>query len=143
MSAFLLDTNVPSEVARSQPDTRVHSWFLTQPAAILHLSAITIGELRRGVSALPDGRRRAILESWIDEDLLPSFAGRILPVTSEVADKWGRLSAARRLSGRPLGMADGLIAATAFEHGLTLVTRNERDYLDLGVEILNPWKSMA
>ena len=103
---------------------------------------ITIGELRKGLTLLPASKRRAQLQNWLENDLLPVFAGRILPVTQPIGERWGVLSGQCQTAGRPLGMADGLIAATALEHELTLVTRNVSDYVSLGVEILNPWAEL-
>ena len=140
MSGFLLDTNIPSELIRPSPDPRVEDWVYGQDAASLYLSAVTIGEVRKGLSILPDSKRRIRLEDWFENNLVPLFAGRILAVTQNVAERWGVLDGRRQLSGRPLNTADGLIAATALEHGLTLVTRNVKDYDDLGVTILNPWE---
>lgn len=141
--SFLLDTNIPSEMSRSKPDLRVSEWFYSQEENELYLSAVTVGELRRGISGLSDRQRSAKLETWFEGDLLPAFAGRILPITQAVADRWGRLSGRRKLSGRPLSMADGLIAATSLEHGLTLVTTNTSDFEQLGLTILNPWMPTA
>ena len=141
MSGFLLDTNIPSELIRPSPDPRVEDWVYGQDAASLYLSAVTIGEVRKGLSILPDSKRRIRLEDWFENNLVPLFAGRILAVTQNVAERWGVLDGRRQLSGRPLNTADGLIAATALEHGLTLVTRNVNDYDDLGVTILNPWEA--
>ncbi len=141
MSGFLLDTNIPSELIRPSPDPRVEDWVYGQDAASLYLSAVTIGEVRKGLSILPDSKRRIRLEDWFENNLVPLFAGRILAVTQNVAERWGVLDGRRQLSGRPLNTADGLIAATALEHGLTLVTRNVKDYDDLGVTILNPWEA--
>lgn len=141
MSGFVLDTNIPSEIIRTRPDPRVNAWIVAQDDATLHLSVVTIGELRKGLTLLPESKRRSQLQEWLEHDLIPSFTGRILPVTQAIADRWGILSAQRQLSGRPLSMADGLIAATTLEHGLTLVTRNVRDYEDMGVAILNPWEA--
>ena len=139
MSGFLLDTNVTSELIRLRPDPAVSEWVFNQERETLFLSVITIGELRKGFAILPQGKRRADLEQWLDQSLLPSFAGRVLPVTQSIAESWGILSGGRHLGGRPLAMADGLIAATALDHGLMVVTRNVRDFLDLGVTLLNPW----
>ncbi len=139
MSALLLDTNVPSETIRSLPDPKVDAWVRAQDDQNLHLSVITIGELRKGLDLTPQGKRRAELLEWLDKDLIPTFDGRILPVTYAIAERWGALSAQRHRAGRPLSMADGLIAATALEHGLTVVTRNVKDFDLLGVKILNPW----
>ena len=85
MSGFLLDTNVPSEVMRTRPDSRVNAWMLAQAPETLHLSVITIGELRKGVTILPDSKRRSQLQRWLESDLVPVFRGRILPVTHAVA----------------------------------------------------------
>ena len=142
MSGFLLDTNIPSEGIRTRPDPRVNAWVRAQDDAALHLSAITIGELRKGLTILPESKRRSQLQDWLENDLIPLFTGRILPVTQAIADRWGVLSGQRQIAGRPLSVADGLIAATALEHGLVLVTRNVRDYRDLAVTIRNPWEQL-
>lgn len=106
---------------------------------MLYMSAVTIGELRKGLTTMPAGKRRLRLEDWLTSDLIPSFGDRILPVTQVIADRWGRLSGQRQLAGRPLSMSDGIIAATALEHGLTVATRNVRDFESLGLALLNPW----
>jgi predicted nucleic acid-binding protein len=139
MSGFLLDTNVPSEIIRSYPDPGVAAWISTQVNAELNLSVVTIGEFRKGITTLPDSRKRSRLEDWLANEIIPVFGDRILPVTTAIAQKWGALAGMRQLRGRPLSMADGLIAATALEHGLVLVTRNVRDFDDLGVELFSPW----
>lgn len=139
MNGYLLDTNVPSELTRTRPDARVQQWLRDQATNTLFLSAITIGEIRKGLVLLPASRRLTELESWFSKDLRNWFQSRILPVTSEIADRWGTLDGHRQISGAPLNTADGLIAATALEHDLTLVTRNVRDFRDLGLNMLNPW----
>jgi len=103
---------------------------------------VSIGELRRGLVILPASKRRSELERWFENDLLPQFEGRILPVTRSIADRWGVLDGECQVKGTPLNTADGMIAATAIEHGLTVVTRNIRDYAGLGVEALNPWDAV-
>ena len=100
---------------------------------------MSIGELRRGFVILPKGKRRTKLELWFEKDLMLRFRGRILPVTYSIADLWGKLHGERQLRGTPLNMADGMIAATALEHNLTVVTRNVKDFAGLGVAVLNPW----
>jgi predicted nucleic acid-binding protein len=90
---------------------------------------------------MPESRRRGQLEEWLETALLPLFAGRVLPVTREIAERWGKLDGTRQLMGRPLNAPDGMIAATALEHGLTVVTRNVKDFEGLGVTILNPWNA--
>lgn len=141
MSGFLLDTNIPSELIRSRPDRNVQGWVSRQDEDELFLSAITVGELRRGFILLPAGARRAQLENWLENVLVPRFQDRILPVTYSIAGRWGVLDGECQLKGTPLNMADGLIAATALEHGLTVVTRNVKDFASLGVMLLNPWPS--
>lgn len=136
---FLLDTNVPSELITPAPDRSVVDWVNAQETTALYLSSVSVGELRKGFVLLPAGKRRRRLEQWFETYLLPLFADRVLPVQQATGDRWGRLSAGRQLLGRPLSMADGLIAATALEHDLTLVTRNDKDFVDLGLKILNPW----
>ena len=142
MSGFLLDTNIPSELIRSRPDSRVEKWVYAQDEQSLYLSVVSIGELRRGLVILPASKRRSELERWFENDLLPQFEGRILPVTRSIADRWGVLDGECQVKGTPLNTADGMIAATAIEHGLTVVTRNIRDYAGLGVEALNPWDAV-
>ena len=139
MSGFLLDTNVPSELVHTRPEPKVTEWVRAQDNAALFLSVISIGELRKGCTIMPDSKRRSHLEAWIENYLLPWFNGRILPVTLPIADRWGILEGVRRLAGCPLGAPDGLIAATAIEHRLTVVTRNVKDFEGLGVTIFNPW----
>lgn len=142
MSGFLPYTNVPSELIRTRPDPRVGMWVYAKDERSLYLSVVSLGELRRGLVKLPPSRRRSDLERWFEKDLLPRFHGRILPVTRSIADRWGILDGQCQLSGTPLSTADGMIAATALEHELTLVTRNVKDFAGLGVEVYNPWDAL-
>jgi len=135
---YLLDTNIPSEFTKPLPEPRVTAWLASKMD--LHLSAISIGELRKGFCLMPQSKRRIQLELWFDQFLLPLVADRVLPVTQEIGSRWGVLSAERQIKGIPLAMADGLIAATALEYGLILVTRNVKDFADLGLTVLNPWE---
>jgi len=139
VKGFLLDTNIPSELIRTRPEPRVEKWVFAQDEQSLHLSVVSIGELRRGLVVLPAGKRRSELERWFENDLVPRFQGRILPVTQSIADRWGVLDGECQLKGAPLNTADGMIAATAVEHDLTVVTRNVQDFAGLGVQIFNPW----
>jgi len=139
MSGFLLDTKLPSELVRSQPEPRVKTWVAAQSLDALFMSAVSFGELRHGIILRAPGKRRTELELWLETDLSVLFSGRILPVTKEIADRWGVLDATRQLRGTPANTIDGMIAATALEHGLIVVTRNVKDFDGLGVEILNPW----
>ena len=136
MSGFLLDTNVVSELVRPRPDSKVTAWVAATDEELLFLSVMTFGEIRKGIALLKDPARRAALEAWLDRDLTLRFDRRILPIDHAVADRWGQLSAA---SSGPLPVIDGLMAATALHHNLTLVTRNTKDVAGTGVTLFNPW----
>lgn len=138
--SYLLDTNVLAEVSRPQPSPIVLRWLEELDEDRGHISVITLAELRRGALLLAPGRRRDTLMNWIDVDLRVRFVGRIALVDDEVADRWSEVMAARRAEGRGLGVMDGFIAATALVHGLTVVTRNVRDFAFLGDRVLNPWE---
>jgi toxin FitB len=141
MSGFLLDTNIPSELVRTQPEPQVTAWVTAQDLDSLFLSVVSVGELRKGITIMPPGKRKAELLVWLDADLPELFSGRVLPMTQAIAERWGVLEGQRQLMGRPLNVPDAQIAATALEHDLTVVTRNMKDFEDLGVTILNPWKT--
>jgi predicted nucleic acid-binding protein len=126
VNGYLLDTNVPSEFRRERPEPAVVQWLKKQPATMLFLSAVTIGEIRKGLVMMPRGRRRTELETWFHTDLLVWFRDRILPVTQSVGDRWGVLDGQCQLRGTPLNTADGMIAATALENDLTVVTATSR-----------------
>ena len=134
--SYLIDTNVLSELRRKEPDGHVVQWMRQRPATTLHLSVLTLGELRKGIGGLPEGDRKTRLLDWLEVELAGFFAGRILPVDAAVADRWGRLMAQ---AGRPLPAIDGLLAATALTHGLTLVTRNVKDFQHPALTVINPW----
>lgn len=136
--SFLLDTCVVSELSRPRPNPGVVAWVSEADVASLHLSAITIGEVRRGTLRLPAGKRRTSLTDW-SEKLRRSFSGRVLPIDESVVLRWAEIAARAEQSGRPGSFADGLIAATALDRGLTLVTRNVTDFEPFGVSLLNPW----
>jgi predicted nucleic acid-binding protein len=141
MSGFLLDTNCISELIRSKPETRVMDWMRAADESLLYLSALTLGEIRKGAAILPQSKRRTHLESWLELDLQVRFSGRILAIDNAVADRWGWLTAEAERKGRPLAAVDGLLAATALEHNLTIVSRNTSDFAHTHVPILNPWES--
>lgn len=107
-----------------------------RPAATLYLSVLTLGELRKGIEGLTEVRRKRRLLDWLEVDLPAYFAGRIVSVDAAVADRWGRLLAQAR---RPVPAIDSLLAATALAHGLTLVTRNLKDFQYPDLQLLNPW----
>ncbi|MES2299958.1 MAG: type II toxin-antitoxin system VapC family toxin [Pseudomonadota bacterium] len=136
--SYLIDTNVLAELRRKAPNDRVVAWMARRPASSLYLSVLTLGELRKGVEGAADAARRALLLDWLETELPTFFTGRILPVDAQAAVRWGRLVAAAH---RPVPAIDSLIGATAAYHGLSLVTRNVRDYADLGLDIIDPWAS--
>lgn len=141
MSLFLLDTNVLSEFTRALPaDPRVDFWLKATPEELLYVSVLTFAEIRRGIELLPTGKRRTQLEEW-QSDIEASFDSRLLPVTKSIGDRWAILSAQAQRRGTPLAVMDGLIAATAQEHELTVATRNVRDFAGLGVTVFNPWEA--
>jgi predicted nucleic acid-binding protein len=139
VTGFLLDTNVISELVKPKPDDRVRRWIEETDESILFLTVLTLGEIRKGVERLRSGRRRGRLESWLQVDLPSRFQDRILPIDAAIADRWGRISAIATAKGKPVPVIDGLLAATAIHHNLTLVTRNSSDVSGTGVATLNPW----
>ena len=133
---YLLDTNVISELRRPRPHPGVLEWWNEVPAGRLYVSSLTIGELRRGVGRLQarnDDVQAQRLADWLD-GLAQQFADRVLAVDTVIAEIWGRLP-----QHRPIPAVDGLIAATALRHDLTVVTRNVRDFLATGVTVVDPF----
>ena len=143
MKGFLVDTNVLSEFSRrGAPDQRVKSWLRGAVRGSLYVSVLTLAEIRRGIELLPASKRRVQLEQWLENDLLESFDdANVLPVTKAIGDRWAVLSGRAQEKGLQPSVIDGLVAATAIEHDLTLVTRNVKDFEQLGVALFNPWES--
>lgn len=141
MNGYLVDTNIPSELTRIAPDLRVESFLQGVDRQSVFVSVMTVGEICKGIATLPPGKRRAALQHWLDVDVRSWFAGRILPVDEAVAERWGNLAATSKQQGFGLAVIDGIIAATALHHGLTLVTRNTKDFANLGVTMIDPWKT--
>jgi predicted nucleic acid-binding protein len=140
VKGYLVDTNIPSELTRERPDVRVEVFLRKAGRDTVFLSVMTIGEICKGIASLPASEKRAILQDWLDIDVRSWFAGRILPVTESIAERWGQLAATAKQQGLTLAVVDGVIAATALHHDLTLVTRNVKDFAGLGVVIANPWE---
>jgi predicted nucleic acid-binding protein len=134
---FLIDTNVISETTKLRPDPRVIRWSSVRTED-LFISAMTVGEIVKGIERLPPGERRTNLHRWLELLTSEEFRARVLPVDEAIAAEWGRLNIALR---RTLPCADSLLAATARVHSLSVATRNERDFADFGVRIVNPWRA--
>lgn len=135
---FLVDTNVLSEARKPDGTERVKRRLAATPDDRLFLSVVTLGEIAYGVARLPAGKRRRELEAW-QAGLHTHFADRLLGIDADTARLWGQLAAAAETQGHRLDPADGLIAATALQHGLELMTRNAKHFTPLGVRVLNPW----
>jgi toxin FitB len=133
---YLLDTNTISEPKRKRPDPNAATWLRGADQAALYVSVLTLGEIENGITTLARNNPTAAntLSEWA-QGIRLDFSDRILGIDLDVAETWGRISAERSLP-----VIDGLLAATALVHGMTLVTRNVRDIHDTGVAILNPWE---
>jgi tRNA(fMet)-specific endonuclease VapC len=136
---YLLDTCVISELVAKRPDPRVTAWIDSIDSETAFLSAITLGEIRKGIEKLPDSDRKSTLQAWLRDELSIMFSGRVLPIDTPVAFRWGELAGALESRGKKMAAIDSLIAATALHHHCRLVTRNEDDFKHSGVALLNPW----
>jgi len=137
---FLIDTNIISEIRKdARCDRNVASWYASIDDGDMYLSVLVTGEIRRGIELARrrDPAKADLLERWLNE-VDVAFGDRILPIDRDVADAWGRMSAQR-----PIPVIDGLLAATAKVHRMTLVTRNDADVAHLGAKLLNPFKAGA
>lgn len=139
MSGYLLDTNCISELVRRKPDRGVMEWMEAADEASLYLSVLTLGEIRKGIAGLVRGKRRTQLETWLEVDLQTRFGGRILPIDAAIAGRWGLLASEAKRRGRALSVIDGLLAATALDHDLAIVSRNAADFAATEVHLVNPW----
>lgn len=137
---FLLDTCVIAEFVARQPDPGVVRWIDSIDEERLYLSAITIGEIKKGIERLPDSGRKSVLAEWLEGDLLIRFEDRILPTDTRVMLVWAELTADLEKQGRGMPAIDSLIAATALQGRLGLVTRNEEDFANSGIGVVNPWE---
>jgi predicted nucleic acid-binding protein len=136
---YLLDTCVLSEFVKPAPDGAVLAWVDSRAENDLFVAAMTLAELRRGVARLPVSRRKSELSVWL-ENLQASLGERILPFTGDTAGYWGEMCARVEAVGKPMAAFDSIIAATAVEHGLALVTRNVQDFAAAPLMLINPWE---
>jgi hypothetical protein len=137
---ILLDTNVISELTRNQPNPSLLAYLHAQPQATLFTSSVCEAEIRYGLARLPAGRRRAALAERV-KLLFSGFAQRVLPFDSAAAGQYGPIRTTREAMGRPIAVADAMIAATALAYGLAVATRNGGDFAGCGVRVVNPWRS--
>ena len=139
MNAWLLDTNVLSELRKTRPEPRVKAWSDAQAPDSLFLSTVTLAEIRYGIECQAEPVFREALETWLERGLRPWFAGRILPVDEDVILEWRRMVARGRKKAITFSQPDLFIAATAHVHALAVCTRNENDFRKADVPVLNPW----
>ena len=139
--SFLLDTNVVSEWTKPRPNPGVAAWLESVDEDRVHLSVVTLTELRYGIERMPTSHRRKRLTNWLEEELLPRFEGRILAIDSSVADLCGQFVARTEAVGRRMEAMDAFVAATAEFHRLTLITRNVAHFESVVKDMLNPWAS--
>ncbi len=137
---YLLDTNVISELIARQPNPKVVEWIDQLDPTMVYLSVITIGEIRKGIEKLPASKRKDAIKEWLETDLLVRFEGRIVSISIPTMLTWGELVARLEHEGKPMGAIDSLLAATALEGQYVLATRNDEDFQNTGVTVLNPWK---
>lgn len=136
--SYLLDTNILSELVRPQPYEKLLHWLEAVPNEALYISALTLGEIRKGIENLKEPTRKEKLRVWLEIDLPGWFEERILSIDKAVSDRWGRLQFEMK---RPLPAIDSLIAATALHYDLRLVTRNDQDFQIPTLQVINPWKN--
>jgi predicted nucleic acid-binding protein len=138
---ILLDTNVVSEPLRPAPEARVIEWIDAQALETLYLSAITVAELRAGVALLPTGKRRSNLHGYLEKQVLPMFAGRVLPFDMACTNAYSELLVKVRAAGREIETADAFIAAIAIANGFTVATRDASPFQAAGLTVIKPWGS--
>jgi predicted nucleic acid-binding protein len=138
---ILIDTNVISELWKPGPDSNVLAWIDAQTIETLHLSAITVAELRYGLAMMPEGKRRTIYEERLEREVLPAFAGRVLAFDLDTSKTYAELMARARAEGKAIAKADGYIAATAATHGLIVATRDTSPFEAAGLAVIDPWKA--
>jgi toxin FitB len=134
---YLLDTNVVSELVKNSPNKSLMQWIDGIDSENLYLSVITLGEIRKRIAGIQDLQRQEKISQWLEIELPAYFEDRILNIDLRIADRWGRIQSKNKKYILPA--IDGLIAATAQVHNLTVVTRNEKDFIRTPIKILNPW----
>jgi predicted nucleic acid-binding protein len=136
---WLLDTNILSELRRPRPEPKVVAFVAAQSLESLYISSVTLAEIRFGIELVADVSRRADLNDWLTHKVRPMFDQRVLPITEDIMLKWRLLVEDGRKGGHTFSQPDLIIAATALEHGVTLVSRDTGDYERARVPVFNPW----
>ncbi|MFN7097019.1 MAG: type II toxin-antitoxin system VapC family toxin [Gammaproteobacteria bacterium] len=136
---YLLDTCVLSEAIKEKPFPAVMRWLDEVNEETCYISSLTVGEIVRGIFKLNDSKKKNKLINWLEVDLRNRFDTRILDITREISEQWGKIAATLELDGNTAPVIDCLLAATAYAHGLILVTRNTKDFLNMPIELFNPW----
>lgn len=139
--AWLLDTNILSEIRRLKPEPKVLAFIAGRPLEQLYISTVTLAELRFGIELLSQGSRRDELNHWLTQTIRPMFDQRVLPITEDIMFRWRVLVEEGRKAGHTYSQPDLIIAATALHHGLTVVTRDRGDFEKARVPALNPWEA--
>lgn len=140
---YLLDTCVFSELIKKEPCKSVTEWVLQQDEELFYVSALTFGEIKKGIEKMTDTTRKKKLDQWFQDFLMLRFWHRLLVIDGPVANTWGELIAKAEKKGRVLPTIDSLIAATAITHHLHIVTRNVKDFDKINVSIINPWEALV
>ena len=140
--AWLLDTNILSELRRPKPEQKVVAFVAGCPLDQLYISAVTLAEIRFGIELVVEPNRRADLNDWLTNKVRPMFGERVLQITEDIMLKWRLLVEEGRKAGHTFSQPDLIIAATAIHHGLTLVTRDRSDYDKARVPVINPWDAV-
>jgi predicted nucleic acid-binding protein len=139
VTGWLLDTNILSELRRPKPEPKVIAFIAAQPLEELHVSAVTLAEIRFGIEVLAEVTRRSELNNWLTHRVRPMFEHRVLPISEDVMLKWRLLVEEGRKLGHTFSQPDLIIAATGQHHGLTIVSRDTSDYVKARVSVFNPW----
>jgi predicted nucleic acid-binding protein len=142
MTAWLLDTNVLSELRRPKPHRKVIAFVAAQPLDLLYISSVTLAEIRFGIELVMDATKRAELTNWLTNEVRPLFEQRVLLITEDVLFRWRLLVEDGRKAGHTFSQPDLMIAATALQHGMTVVSRDTSEYEKAGVPFLNPWTAL-
>lgn len=137
---YLLDTCVISELIKKKPGSKLIKWISEAEETSLYLSVLTFAEIHKGIEKLPKSKKKEQLRKWVNSDLKERFKNRIINLDLDIAAKWGEVQGKAELSGKPMSLIDGLIAATGIVYDLIVVTRNTKDMTESNVSLLNPWE---